>query len=103
MCVDVQGRLYGLMAILQIAVHCQGHQSSRYQSNPTDGIMVLPVDYRTQFPDRSNSGMSHIDAQAKLPMKKLLSLGIPSRRGGRECGEADTVLCGRIGILRTII
>ena len=76
------------MGILQIAVNCQGHQSSRYQSNPTDGIMVLPVNYRTQFPDRSNSGMSHIDgylvAQAKLPMKKLLGLGIPSRRGGES-------------------
>ena len=36
-------------------------------------------------------------------MKKLLSLGIPGRQGGRDCGEADAVLCGRIGILRTTI
>ena len=34
-------------------------------------------------------------------MKRLLSLGIPGWQGGRDCGEADAVLCGVIGILRT--
>ena len=60
--------------------------------------MVLPLDDRTQFPERRNSGVDHIAGFSVVQAK--LGNNWEARREG-QCGEADAVLREGIGSQRT--